>query len=187
MQPYTDYPAEKGAEAALPAPATERKQRSRRARLIPALLCAGFFALGKFSNYGGAPASPAPKAVVNASPAAVELGLDVQGMCPQTGPIAPSANAELASALDQLLKKQENKQWFYDNLSGVIRIPYVHHCIAQVSVRADSGDRTQVYDDIPSPSTGDHRWDGFATLHKFFEERFPLMCVHVRASSFGRS
>ena len=81
MQPYTDYPAEKGAEATLPAPATERKQRSRRARLIPALLCAGFFALGKFSNYGSsAPASgPAPKAVVNASPAAAELGLDVQG------------------------------------------------------------------------------------------------------------
>ncbi|KZV74556.1 carboxypeptidase S [Peniophora sp. CONT] len=78
-------------------------------------------------------------------------------MCPQTGPITPSANAELASALDELLKKQENKQWFYDNLSGVIRIP------------------TEVYDDIPSPSTGDSRWDGFATLHKFFEERFPLI------------
>lgn len=125
MQPYTDYPAEKGDTGALPAPATERKQRSRRARLIPALLCAGFFALGKFSGYGGrAPAAgPAPEAEVSAGPAAIELGLDVQGLCPQTGPIAPTANAELAFALDELLKKQENKQWFYDNLSGVIRIP----------------------------------------------------------------
>ncbi|KAI0742034.1 carboxypeptidase S [Daedaleopsis nitida] len=88
-------------------------------------------------------------------------------VCPQTGPIAPEQNRVLLDTLEAEYQTEEFRLKAYESLGGAVRVP------------------TVMYDDLAPPGQ-DERWEIFADLHVYLEQRFPLVHKTLRKTHVNK-
>ncbi|KAH9849891.1 carboxypeptidase S [Lenzites betulinus] len=86
---------------------------------------------------------------------------DAGAVCPQTSAIAPLKNGAFLDTLEAEFSTEDFKLKAYESLGGAIRVP------------------TVVYDDLKPPGQ-DERWEVFADLHIYLEQRFPLLHKNLK-------
>ncbi|KAI1793445.1 carboxypeptidase S [Ganoderma leucocontextum] len=92
---------------------------------------------------------------------------DFDGVCPQTSGIAPQKHNSLLAELEATYLSEDFKSKAYESLGGAVRIP------------------TVVYDDLAPPGS-DERWEIFAQLHAYLEQRFPLVHANLRKTHVNK-
>ncbi|KAI0831872.1 carboxypeptidase S [Trametes gibbosa] len=156
----------------LPFNAEQGTRRAESKRFLAVVLCSALglslFYLFARSSHLQACGSAARKGIEELLPISwLDDASDASSVCPQTSAIAPEKNVAFLDTLEAEYGTEAFRLKAYESLGGAIRVP------------------TVAYDDLKPPGQ-DERWEIFADLHAYLEQRFPLLHKNLRKTHVNK-